>query len=126
MDIRPTIRVPTPPQLEVKSYSCCRMQRRSQGGFPVARKPLLRSAICLSIACGEAGNEHVPSLGLCVPQAILEETPVSLLHIRDRNNQRHDLFQRKYVRLEREASGSHNSWNSSENASETISEGLKN
>ena len=29
---------------------------------------------------------------LCVPQAILEETPV--LHIRHHNNQRHVLFQR--------------------------------
>ena len=52
-------------------------------------------------------------------------------HIRAHNNQRHVLLQRhacKGVRLEREASGLHNSWNYflySETAAETISEGLK-
>ena len=52
-------------------------------------------------------------LGLCVPQAILEENPV--FHIRDRNKQRHGLLHRyacKRVRHEREASRFHNSWNS--------------
>ena len=55
-------------------------------------------------------DKPYPSLGLCVPQAILEENPV--LHIRDRDNQRHVLLQRyacKRARLEREASRLHNS-----------------
>ena len=61
----------------------------------------------------ESSRQTYPSLGLRlrVSQAILEETPV--LHIRDCNNQRHVLLQRhvcKRVRLEREASGLHNSW----------------
>ena len=53
------------------------------------------------------------SLGLCVSQAILEETPV--LRIRDGNNQGRVLLQRytcKRVRLQREVSGLHKSWNS--------------
>ena len=56
-------------------------------------------------------DKPYPSLGLCVPQAILEETPV--LHIRNCDNECHVLLQRyacKRVRLEREASGLHNSW----------------
>ena len=35
-------------------------------------------------------DKPYPSLGLCVPQAILEETPV--LHIRNRNNKRHFYY----------------------------------
>ena len=65
------------------------------------------------------------SLGLCVPQAILEETPV--LHIHDRNNQRHILLQRyacKHGHLEREASGLHNSWNSCSILRKCIRNGL--
>ena len=57
-------------------------------------------------------DKPYPSLGLCVPQAILDESPV--LHIRGRNNQRHVLLHRyacNRVRrgLEREASSLHNS-----------------
>ena len=67
-------------------------------------------------------DKPYPSLGLCVPQAILEETPV--LHISDRNNQRHVLLQRYACKRARPAvcilRGLY-----SENASETISERLK-
>ena len=58
-------------------------------------------------------DKPYPSLGLCVSQAILEETPV--FHICDRNIQRHVLLQRyacKRSRLEYEASSFENSWNS--------------
>ena len=58
-------------------------------------------------------DKPYPSLGLCVPQLILEKTPV--LQICESNNQRHGLLQSyecKRVHLERDASGLHNSWNS--------------
>ena len=58
-------------------------------------------------------DKPYPSLGLCVSQAILEETPV--LHICIRNNQCHVLLQRyacKRLRLDYEASSFDNSWNS--------------
>ena len=70
-----------------------------------------------------------PSLGLCIPQAILEENPV--LHIHDCNNQHHILLQRyacKRASHEHEASSSHSCGILalySENTLETISEGLK-
>ena len=56
-------------------------------------------------------DKPYPSLGLCDPQAVLEETPV--LHIHDCSNQCHVLLQCyacKRVRLECEASGLHNLW----------------
>ena len=58
-------------------------------------------------------DKPYPSLGLCVSQAILEETPV--FDICDRNIQRHILLQRyacKRLRLEYEASSFENSWKS--------------
>ena len=58
-------------------------------------------------------DKSYPSLGLCDPQTILEETRV--LHIRDGNNQRHVLLQH-YVctlctlRARGDRSGFHNSY----------------
>ena len=58
-------------------------------------------------------RQALTSLGFCIAQTILKETPE--LRIRNRNNQCRILLQRyacKCVRLEHKASGLHNSWNS--------------
>ena len=137
--------------MRIISQPCQGVARRV---FSLPGNHLLRSVICLFVACkrgarrrneqvrseagmaGEGKLKHhdgsemnamasvnaslsrlhdkcYPSLGLCIPQAILEENPV--LHIRDCNKQHHVLLQRyacKHVCLEREASRLHNLWNS--------------
>ena len=67
-------------------------------------------------------DKPYPSLGLCIPQAILEENPV--LHIRDGNNRRHVLLQH-YARKRAGRAVSIIRGIPGQNTSETISEGLK-
>ena len=65
----------------------------------------------VNVSLSSFHDKPCTSLGLCVAQAILKETPE--LRIRNRNNQRHILLQRyacKCVRLKHKASGLHNSW----------------
>ena len=67
----------------------------------------------VNVSLSSFHNMPYTSLGLCVAQANLKETPE--LRIHNSNNQRRILLQRyacKCVHLEHKASGFHNSWNS--------------